>query len=82
MLLAKNLSFLFTILISISLFAKTVFLTDLEGQIKPVHDLIKNGTFKLDSLGNLDFVDSNTKLVFIFGADFRQFEHFWQDAGR
>ena len=67
MLLAKNLSFLFTILISISLFAKTVFLTDLEGQIKPVHDLIKNGTFKLDSLGNLDFVDSNTKLV--FGGD-------------
>lgn len=48
-------------------FGKTVFLTDLEGRIEPLNQLIKDGTFKIAADGNLEFSNDDTNLV--FGGD-------------
>lgn len=48
-------------------FGKTVYLTDLEGRIEPLNQLIKDGTLLIANDGTLDFSDPETKLV--FGGD-------------
>lgn len=64
----KNLGQLFFVLMfALSAFAKTAYLTDLEGRIEPLNQLLKDGTLTLSGNGRLDFTDSETKLV--FGGD-------------
>lgn len=57
----------FSIFLSATVFAKTVYLTDLEGRFEPLNQLIKDGTLVITPEGGLEFSSPDTKLV--FGGD-------------